>query len=467
MSDAGAPGAAPIRRGPVPALTRRGLVRGAAALAAAVAGGGALGGCGTSWGQGFTGGQGPADRIDYWNPFSGGDGQRMTEMVTSYARAHRGLDIRAVTLTWGNPYYTKLSLAALGGGAPEVAICHLSRLPTLARSGLLRALPADLVGPYGITGAAFDARPWRKAHADGRLWGVPLDTHPFVMYFRSDLCRKAGLLDGDGRLVSVAGPDRLVEVLRELKKVTGQWGASVAVTTDPSTCWRLFWSLYCQLDPRPAGRALLADGGRKVVMDGDRAGEVLAFLRRLTVTERVLPRGIDPSGAMALFTSGRSGVLFDGVWQLPTIQAGSVTFDMRPFPRVFDEAPYACHADSHALVLPSSPGARPRREEVALRFVRGLLEESLEWAKGGHIPAWLATQRSPGYRRLVPQVHYAAAADGAVYDPDAWYSGAGSNLETLLGGVVAGVLGGRTGASSGVAQLRAHLKDLAATSAPV
>jgi multiple sugar transport system substrate-binding protein len=453
MSDAGA-------------LSRRGLVRGAAALAAVCAGGGALGGCGTSWGQGFTGGQGPADRIDYWNPFSGGDGQRMTEMVTSYARAHRGLDIQAVTLTWGNPYYTKLSLAALGGGAPEVAICHLSRLPTLARSGLLRALPAPVLEPYGITGDAFDARPWRKAHADGRLWGVPLDTHPFVMYFRTDLCRKAGLLDGDGRL-AVDGPDRLVEVLRELKRATGQWGGSVAVTTDPSTCWRLFWSLYCQLDPRPSGQGLLADGGRRVVMDGDRAGEALAFLRRLTVTERVLPKGVDPSGAIALFTSGRSGVLFDGVWQLPAVQASGAKFDMRPFPRVFHEAPYACHADSHALVLPASPGPQRRREGVALRFVRGLLEESLVWAKGGHIPAWLATQRSPGYRRLVPQVHYAAAADGAVYDPDAWYSGAGSNLETQLGGVVAGVLGGRTGAGAAVGQLRARLKELAATSAPV
>lgn len=451
------------RRGP----SRRTLLRSTAALGLSGAASAALAGCGSEWGQGFTGGQGPTDRIDFWNPFTGGDGQHMTEMVAAYRRANPGTNVEAATLTWGAPYYTKLSLAALGGGAPEVAICHLSRLPTLVRAGLLRALPAAELAPHGMTERAFEHRPWQKAHVAGRLYGVPLDTHPFVMYYRTDLCKKAGLLGKDGRLEPVEGPDRLVELLRELKKATRQWGGSMSITSDPSTCWRLFWTLYCQLGSTAAERALLADGGQRVTMDDDRAVEALEFMRRLTTTERVMPQGVDPSGAIALFTSGRAGVLFDGVWQLPSVQPTGVAFDMLPFPRVFTGGPYACHADSHSLVLPAQAIRNgSHREDVALGFVRSLLDSSLVWAQGGHIPAWLAVQHSARYRKLLPQAHYADAAAGAVYDPDAWYSGAGSNLENQLGGVLVVLLGGRTSARSAARGLRSHLKSLAATTAP-
>ncbi|MFD6415425.1 extracellular solute-binding protein [Streptomyces sp. NPDC060194] len=454
------PSGAPTRsapRGP----TRRGLLRGAAALAATGAGALALGGCGDALARTVTGGQGPSGRIDFWNPFTGGDGQRMEEMIAAYRKTPGGHDVRSTTLTWGSPYYTKLSLAALGDSPPEVAVVHLSRLPSLARGGLVKPLETGRLKRHGLTAGRFDPRPWDKAHVDDRLYAVPLDTHPFVLYANTDVCEKAGLLE-DGRLPALEGPDAFVEALRAVKEVTGAYGVSMASRADPGTSWRMFYTLYCQLGDGPQ-TVLLADGGTEVRLDEGRAEEAFAFLRRLSVEERLLPRGADGPGAIGLFTGGRAGLLLDGAWQLPAIEAAKIPFDMRPTPRFFTDGPFANYADSHALALP----ANAAHVDETLDFVAGMLDDAQTWATGGHVPAWLPVQQSDAYKELTPQSHYAAAADAALYDPDAWYSGAGSTLQNQLGGVVAGVIGGLTRPAAAVRSLRDKLTVLAATSAPV
>jgi multiple sugar transport system substrate-binding protein len=449
-------------KGPGPApVSRRGLLRAAGALGLTAASAGALSGCGTAVEQGFTGNAGPASMLNFWNPFTGGDGASMVAMQDAYRKANPGVDLKATTLVWGGPYYTKLTLATLGDRPPQVAITHLSKLPTLAAGGLLREITTEDLAAHGMSADRFDKRAFRKAHYDGVLRAIPLDTHPFVLYFSTDVAKKAGLLGDGGRLTHVDGPEEFLDALRAAKDVTGAWGGSVASTKDPSTCFRLFWSLYRQL-----GAELLAEDGTKVVIDTGAAAEALAYIRRLT-EEKLVPTGVDSPGAITLLTSGRAGFLMDGVWQVLAVQGSKVPFDVHPFPRIFRDAPYACHADSHALVLPKAPSEDAQRTGLALEFVRSLLDNSKEWAGGGHVPAWLPTQESAAYRALEPQSHYAEAADGAVYDPAAWYSGAGSTLHNRLGEVVASVLGGRTRPARGAERLRDALRDLAATPPPV
>ncbi|AXK34828.1 extracellular solute-binding protein [Streptomyces armeniacus] len=457
----GTPLGGPPPAGSRTAPTRRALLRAAGALGATAAAGGALSGCGTAIGQGFTGDSGPASLLNFWNPFTGGDGARMVEMERDYRKRHPDVDLKATTFVWGDPYYTKLTLATLGDRPPQVAITHLSKIPTLAGAGLLREIGDDELAAHGMGADRFDQRAWRKAHYDGALRAIPLDTHPFVLYVRTDIAKKAGLTGSGGELADVDGPEQFLDALRAAKEVTGAWGCSIASTKDPSTCFRLFWSLYRQL-----GGRLLADEGAKVVIDMEAAGEAFAYIRRLT-QEKLVPTGVDSPGAITLLTSGQAGFLMDGVWQILAVQDSKVAFDMLPFPRIFRDAPYACHADSHGLVLPKAPSPDAQRADRSLEFIRSLLDASDAWAGGGHIPAWLPTQESEAYRKLEPQAHYAAASDGAAYDPGAWYSGAGSSLHNRLGDVCASVLGGRTTPTRGAARIREELRELAATPSPL
>ena len=136
---------------------------------------------------------------------------------------------------------------------------------------------------------------------------------------------------------------------------------------------------------------------------------------------------------------------------------------MTLFPNVFGGGRYAVQADSHTLVIPKQPRPDQTRLDRALSLIQSFLEQSKTWAEGGHVPAWLPFRDSAEYKALTPQSNYAAAAEGAVYDPDGWYSGSGSNFEIVTGSAIATVLGGQQSPADALAQMRTKLTTLANT----
>lgn len=437
-----------------------GISRRAALAALGAAGIGASAGCGSVL-AGVAGTGPPADALTYWNLFTGGDGSHMVAMEQRYRKQHPEVRLNAVTLSWGTPYYTKLALAILGDRPPDVAVTHLSRLPTLVAGNLLEPLADDDLARHGMTDDRFTPAAWQKGRIGGRQYAVPLDTHPFVMFYNVDVCRKAGLLGDDGRIAPITGTDGLIAALDACRKVTGAYGGVVNVNADPSTCWRWFDTLYGQL-----GGEVLADDGTRIVLDDAKATRVLEFQRELTVGRKLMPSNIDGNGVNQLFANGKVGLLFDGVWQLPTYQATKLRFSMAPAPNVFGGT-YHCFADSHALILPRSARRDDHRRDSALGLVRGLLDASMVWAEGGHVPAWKNVQDSAAFRRLRPQSEYVPAAEAAVYDPAGWYSGAGSDFENIMGFAVAAAEAGQISPAAAVRQIRTKLDQYASRPAPV
>ena len=147
-------------------LSRRALLRGAGVLGL----GGLVAGCSSPFATGIAG-IGPAkNTLSYWNLLGGGDGVRMISMEDSYQKAHPGIALNAVVLAWGNPYYTKLSLATLGNQPPDVGISHLTRASILARAGLLEPLDAAELAPYGLTGGNFTPAAWNAQSTRSSVW---------------------------------------------------------------------------------------------------------------------------------------------------------------------------------------------------------------------------------------------------------------------------------------------------------
>jgi multiple sugar transport system substrate-binding protein len=424
-------------------------------------GGLALAGCGSPLEAGFTGTKIAPGTVDYWNLFGGGDGVRMQEMLQTFEDTS-DYGLKAVTLTWGNPYYTKLSLATIGGRPPDVAVSHLSRVPTLVEAGQLQALDPDAMSAHDMAAEDFEPVAWDKATVDDATYAVPLDTHPFVLFYNTDICKEAGLLDSDDQLVSMDGPDAFIEALGKAKEVTGSWGGVCAINADTATNWRIFQSLYSQL-----GGEVLADNGTKIVLDDDLAMQTLEYVKRLSVDEELMPASIDYGGAVAVFASGDAGFFMQGEWEITTFQTAEMPFSMTLFPNVFGGDTYSCQADSHTLIIPSVDEEDPERTERALSLIKSMLDQSLTWAEGGHVPLWLPFQQSEEYRQLQPQSNYASAAEAAAYDPPAWYSGSGSNFEILMGSAVATVRAGQADPEQAIASMRSGLTTFANTPSPV
>jgi multiple sugar transport system substrate-binding protein len=439
------------------AISRRSVLCGAAAAGLGVAG---LAGCSVPVVNGLTTAREEPGTVQFWNLFGGGDGVRMQQMLDRFRAANPSTKLSAVTLAWGNPYYTKLSLATVGDKPPDVAVSHLTRMRTLVSGDLLEELRPDDLARYGISPEKFNRQTWEAGLVDGKAYAIPLDTHPFVMFYNTDICRKAGLMDGD-TLRPITGEAAFTDAMRKAKAVTGAAGGVVAINNEIATPWRIFQSLYAQL-----GGQVLADGGRQVVIDDAKALQVLGLLQGLTA-DGTFPNSVDYQGSVAMFANGQAGFLFQGEWEISTFQTAKMPFSMSPFPNVYGGDHYACQADSHTLVLPRKPGDDASRLDRSLRFIRSMLDQSKTWAEGGHVPAWLPFRDSTEYRDMTPQSNYAAAADAAAYDPDGWYSGSGSNFEIVTGSSIGAVLSGRSTPRAALGQMRTNLGALAATASPI
>jgi multiple sugar transport system substrate-binding protein len=403
--------------------------------------------------------------VIFWHLFGGGDGANMSTMVEDFQKSS-GRSVESTLLSWGNPYYTKLALAASSGRPPDVAITHLSRLPLLAEAGLLESVDDSGMTDAGITEEKFTPAAWSKATVGGTTYAVPLDTHPFVLFYNIDLARKAGLLASGDALKPIAGRDAFVDALTAMKEAGAEYGAIMSITADPSTTWRFFSMLYSALGP-----PIVEDQGTKITLDKSAAEETFAFMQSLTGDLGLMPGSATSITTSTLFGQGKAGFLFDGVWQIPTYRGVKVgdkplPFNVVPFPAILGDKA-ASYADSHALVIPKSSGRSSTRSADAVRFVRGLLDDSATWADGGHVPAWLPVQKSAEFRELKPQSNYVQAAFDAVYDPPGWYTGAGSDFQIAMGGVITNVLTGGTRPQQAVGDIRDSLKTFSTSLPPV
>lgn len=415
-------------------LSRRQLLTGSALL-----GGGLLA-------TGLTGCGGAAQAaavqdIGFWHLLSGGDGIKMQAMINSANQANPGFKVHPTVLAWGPPYYTKLAMASAGGRPPEVAIMHASRVPGYAPGGLIEPWDLDLLAENGVTASDFAPRIWEKSQSNGKVFSIALDSHPFVMFYNTDVAGKAGLLGSNGQLQEVRSPEEFKAMALEMQKVTKAHGLSFGYLGSGSQMWRLFYTLYKQ-----HGVDMELTPGQPMKVDRDAAIESLEFMASL-FDDTIAAQAGDISTGIAEFARGGSGMLFSGVWELPTMKKAGIPVDAATIPTLYGTP--ASYADSHSFVLPRQLNLNEDKRRDVYKFVTDVLKGSLSWAEAGHIPGYQPVVQSQTYRELTPQIHYANAADIIAYDPESWFSGSGSDWQTYFAENVQNVLLGRDKAAAG------------------
>ncbi len=323
-------------------LLRGGLAAGGLGLAAATAG------CGSPLAAGLVGTQLNPGTVTFWNLFGGGDGARLQLMLDEYRKQQGSADsLVAATFAWGNPYYTKVSLATLGNKPPDVAVSHLTRATNLAAAGLLEPITDETLALVGLKVEDFTPKAWEAATFDGQSYAIPMDTHPWVLFYNTDVCQKAGLLGSDGKLAKIEGLQAWEAALTAAKQTTGTYGAATASVGDDSNCWRFVNTLYSQRD---GAQPLMSEEGQEITMDDALMVDTLATIQRWT-SSGLMPKVVDTPGAELALSQGQSAFFMNGEWEITTLQSiEGLKFSMAAFPQLYEKP--AAHADSHAFVLP-------------------------------------------------------------------------------------------------------------------
>lgn len=366
--------------------------------------------------------------VRLWTLLSGGDGARMAALVQQFNASQQQVRVVSTTLKWGEPFYTKLITASVVGAGPDLATVHLSRIPNLAGGGVLRPIGAQELAAATLQGSDFFPRQWDKAQYQGKLYAVPLDLHPLVMYYNKTLVGQAGLLDAAGSLKPIEGVDALTRAFGAVTQRTGKAGMTMESGQSSYAIWRLWLSMLAQR------RVALIEHGRFAY---GRAGEeCLAQVGAWFDRGYALP-GLDYAASTAQFMGGQAGFMVNGAWEVPELvratAKGTLGFDygIVPLPRMYDNA--SAWADSHAFAIPDNQRTpmAPAKARAVLSFVAFVNRHSMAWAEGGHIPAYRPVAESAAARALMPNAMYAAAAQNVVYDPDGWYTGAAGPLQAM------------------------------------
>jgi multiple sugar transport system substrate-binding protein len=403
---------------------------------------------------------GPASaqvEVRMWTLLSGGDGARMRALVDDFNASQREVRVVSTTLKWGEPFYTKLITASVVGAGPDLATVHLSRLVNLAGGGVLRPITGAELAAAGLKGADYLPRQWAKARYQGVNYAVPLDVHPFVLYYNKTLAGRAGLLGPEGALKPIEGVDALTEAFRQATQRTGRHGLTMESSQSSYAIWRLWLSMLAQQD-----LSIIRNGQFSYGPAG------VTTLTRISdwFTRGYAQVGLDYPASTSQFMGGNATFMLNGVWEVPELvraaKAGTLGFEygIVPLPQMYRNA--STWADSHAFAIPANAGHPPSPEKVraALAFVAYVSRHSLGWAEGGHIPAYSPVFESPQYRALQPNGQYAEAARNVVYDPDGWYMGAAGPLEAIASKFLPAALYGYMTPAEAVARFEAESRRL-------
>ncbi|MFC9219851.1 extracellular solute-binding protein [Streptomyces hygroscopicus] len=413
-------------------LSRRGLLRGAVYGAGAAVTASALSGCGS-----LAGSVASADDIQYWTLFTGPDGALMKTITQGVEKRVPGLKVKTTVLDWGPPYYTKLAMASAGGRAPDVAIMHLTRLAGYAPGGLLDPWDTDLLAEFGLKQEDLNPTLVKRSRYQGAPYAIPLDTHPFVVFFDRDVLQNADLLTTEGQLIPFESPRHALELMDRLRRSGGKLGPVFGHTNDAAMSWRMFWTLFSQTG------ATFDLTGERAEIDEDTAVEVVRFMAELARDSLTM----DVQTAIAAFANGKSPVIFSGEWDMATYKSAlKDRLGASPFPTFYDHPAGA--SDSHALVLPHQDNPDPERRRRTHQFVAELVRSGLTWATAGHIPAYTPAVSSAAYAKLSPQSEYAGAAEQLALDPPVWFAGSGSDFQTRMCQALDPVFGGSSPASA-------------------
>ncbi|MFI6657523.1 sugar ABC transporter substrate-binding protein [Streptomyces sp. NPDC050523] len=177
----------------------------------------------------------------------GTEGEKLGDVAKTYEKAHPNVTVKVTPVGW-DVAHQKLVAAAAAGKLPDVMQMGSSYLGEFADMGALE--PVDT---KTFKQGAFFSSAWDQGVYDGKSYGVPWYIDTRVLYYRTDLAKKAGLKDA---------PATMADLQKAATAYRDKAGTKWALSIQPSgldAVQSFYPFLYS------AGGAILDDRGKPVV----------------------------------------------------------------------------------------------------------------------------------------------------------------------------------------------------------
>lgn len=324
--------------------------------------------------------------ILFWNPFGGGEGDYVEQLVQGFNTSQREIFVKQLRLE-SNEYYVKLTTALSSGKGPDVAATHADRLLPFVKAKQIMPL-GGLAAETGFDFHEVEEANVRNVSLDGKPYAVPIDTHFHMLYYNKAILKKAGLLNEDDTpALGEASPEGFIRMLQQIRlKVPDV--QPIAVNTpffqEP------FLDLYYE-----AGGDLLSPDRTKAAIHNDKALSVLKFYQKLYASRLA---DLSDKTPWDSFHEGKAALWFGGVWEAGHhLSDKSLPVGIMPLPLIFGSSTQ--WGSSHTLVVPAY--VNKEKQLAAMTFIKYFSEAGgITWGQAGHVPANRAVAQSEAYRQM-------------------------------------------------------------------
>ncbi|MET8084957.1 ABC transporter substrate-binding protein [Micromonospora sp. NPDC005197] len=341
---------------------------------------------------------GPKVDLKLWNGFTGGDGDIFKALVNQFNTEHKNIAVSVATYQWED-YYNKLPGAASSGNGPDIAVMHMDQLATFAARGVITELD-DVAKNLELSEGDFAPTVWKGGIYNNKRYGIPLDMHPLGFYYNKAVMQKAGLDPNKPPTTK----DDYTAALVELKKagVQGFW-----VSPFQFTGGMTFYSLLNQW-----GATLFDAEVAKATFNSDPAVEACTWLVDV-IKQGYSPANVGQDADYLAFKSGKNAFTWNGIWQINDLKKSpEVQWGVAPLPQIGSKP--SAWANSHNFTIVKQRANDANKVSGAKVFINWLSQHSLDWAKGGQIPARKEVREGaefkalPEISSLAPELEYAA-----------------------------------------------------------
>ena len=318
----------------------------------------------------------------------------ITTLIAKFNAENPDIRVDVNVVAW--PGYPQLTAQVAARDPPDLVTMHTGVISDYASKGLVEPVE-NYLRQASITPANFTEAARQGVTMNGRIYGLPWDTHGGLFHVNTALFAQAGLMRG-GRPVLPTSADELIAQAKQFQERTGKPYLIQSNVGDTAYAARNLWTYMM------AQGAVLFPDAKHTRLDTPIGLQVAAFFKRIN-DERLGTQNMDTPAAIAAFINGQGGIYPTGTWMIGSFQKESETrgrplyrsYAVFPYPRLWGE--HVEFVSGHAWVVPARKRTTREREAIA-RFFKFMAAHNYDWARTGHIPAMNAVLQDPRFKAL-------------------------------------------------------------------
>ncbi|MDR1825532.1 MAG: extracellular solute-binding protein [Bifidobacteriaceae bacterium] len=248
-----------------------------------------------------------------WHGYTEADGDVVQKIIDNFNASQSQYHVTAEQMAWSSIIEKLVTSLGSGDGpnamvyGPDVALGYINQGAFISQQDYYDDT-TTYKNQFAVYENLIDQVTW-----NGEIYGAPMGTAPYSVYYNTDLWAAAGLTDADI-------PTTIPELMEVAKKMTVDengdgtpetYGFAIPDTSDNSI--QLSTWLHS------GGGDFITDG--VAYLDSPENIATLEMLQKAVVEDKISPTGIDSTAAMELFGAGRAGMIFNGPWEITSAQS--------------------------------------------------------------------------------------------------------------------------------------------------